>query len=242
MQTDLFVIALSAVSLCCLSLLAADSEELMTAIQKGEIAKVTAALDRQPGLANALRKDGASAVLFALYTRHPEIADLLIARGATVGFAEACALGQLDRVKSFIQEDSSLVNKLSADGFPPLGLATFFGHHDVAILLLAHHADPNIQSRNQIRVTALHAAVDRKDQTMVEILLSHGANPNATEFLGGTPLHTAAMGGMDSIARTLVRHGADPTLKMNDGRTALELAEAAKSAELAEWLRGGTRF
>jgi ankyrin repeat protein len=140
-------------------------------------------------------------------------------------------------VKSFIQEDSSLVNKLSADGFPPLSLATFFGHHDVVILLLAHRADPNIQSRNQILITALNSAVDRKDQTMVEILLSHGANPNATEFLGGTPLHTAAMGGMDSIARTLVRHGADPTLKMNDGRTAPELAEAGKHAELAEWLR-----
>lgn len=210
----------------------------MAAIQKGEIAKVIAALDQQPGLANAQRKDGASAVLFALYTRHPEIAELLLTRGATVGFPEACALGQFERVKSLIQEDGSLINKLSADGFPPLGLATFFGHHDVVILLLAHRADSNIQSRNQIRVTALHAAVEQKDQTLVEILLSHGANPNATEFLGGTPLHSAAMGGMDSIARTLVRHGADPALKMNDGRTAPELAEAAKNAELAEWLRG----
>jgi len=210
----------------------------MTAIQKGEVSKVTAALDNQPGLANARRNDGASAVLFALYTRHPEIAALLIARGATVGLAEACALGQFDRVKSFLQQDPSLVNQLSADGFPPLSLATFFGHHDVVILLLAHRADPNIQSRNQIRITALHSAVDRKDQTMVEILLSHGANPNATEFLGGTPLHTAAMGGMVSIARTLVRHGADPALKMNDGRTAPELADAGKHAELAEWLRG----
>jgi ankyrin repeat protein len=237
MQTHLVVLAFSAVSFCCLSLLAAGSEDFMTAIQKGEIAKVTAALDSQPDLVNAQRKDGSSAVLFSLYTRHPEISALLIARGAVVGFAEACALGQLDRVKSFIQEDSSLVNKLSADGFPPLGLATFFGHHDVVILLLAHRADPNVQSHNEIRVTPLHAAVDRKDQTLVEILLSHGANPNATEFLGGTPLHTAAMGGMDSIARMLVRHGADPTLKMNDGRTAPELAEAGKNAELAAWLR-----
>jgi ankyrin repeat protein len=237
MQTHLVVLAISAGSLFCLSLLAADSEEFMTAIQKGEIAKVTAALNTQPDLANAQRNDGSSAVLFALYTRHAEIADLLIARGARVGFAEACALGQFDRVKSFLQEDSSLVNKLSADGFPPLGLAAFFGHRDVVILLLTHRADPNIQSRNQIRVAPLHAAVDRKDQAMVEILLSHGANPNATEFLGGTPLHTAAMGGMDSLARTLVRFGADPMLKMNDGRTAPELAEAGKNAELAAWLR-----
>jgi ankyrin repeat protein len=140
-------------------------------------------------------------------------------------------------VKSLIQEDASLVNKLSADGFPPLSLATFFANHDIVILLLAHRADPNVQSQNQIRITALHSAVERRDQTLVEILLSHGANPNATEFLGGTPLHSAATGGMDSIARTLVRHGADPTLKMNDGRTAPELAEAGKHAELAAWLK-----
>jgi len=236
MLTHLVVIVLSAVSLGCLTVLAADSEDFMTAIQKGEIAKVTAALDQQPGLANAQRKDGSSAVLFALYTRHREIADLLINRGCAIGFAEACALGQFDRVKSFLQQDPSLVNQLSADGFPPLSLATFFGHHDTVILLLAHRADPNIQSRNRIRVTALHSAVDRQDETLVEILLSHGANPNATEFLGGTPLHAAAMGGMNSIARTLVRHGADPMLKMNDGRTAPELA--GTNVELAMWLRG----
>lgn len=228
--------AFSAVSACCLSLLAADSEEFMTAIQKGDAGKVTALIDQQPGLANAQRKDGASAILFALYTRHPEIADLLISRGATIELAEACALGQFDSVKSALQDDPGGVNRLSADGFPPLGLATFFGHHDVVILLLAHHADPNIQSHNQIQVTALHAAVDHKDQTLVEILLSHGADPNVPEFLGGTPLHTAAMGGADSIVRMLVLHGADTTMKMKDGRTAQELAAAAKTPELAEWL------
>jgi len=244
---DLLLVVLSAVSFCCLSLLAADSEEFMTAIQKGDAAKVTAMLDQQPALANAQRKDGASAILFALYTRHPEIAGLLLSRGASVGFAEACALGQFDRVKSALEQDHERVNQLSPDGFPPLGLATFFGHHDVVILLLAHHADPNTQSRNQIQVTPLHAAVDHKDQTLVEILLSHGANPNVPEFLGGTPLHTAAMGGADSIVRMLVLHGADTTLKMKDGRTAQELAAAAKHAELAEWLaeqsaKKGARF
>jgi ankyrin repeat protein len=247
MQIDLLTMVFSAVSCCCLSLLASDSEEFMTVIQKGDGAKVTALLDRQPGLVNAQRKDGASAVLFALYTRHPEIADLLISRGANIGFAEACALGQFDRVKAALQEDPSRANQLSADGFPPLGLATYFGHHDVVILLLAHHADPSAQSRNQIQVAPLHAAVERQDQTLVEILLSHGADPNVPEFLGGTPLHTAAMSGADSIVRMLVLHGADTALQMKDGRTAQELAATAKHPELAEWLakqsgKKGARF
>lgn len=58
MLTHLVVIVLSAVSLSCLTLLAADSEDFMTAIQKGEIAKVTATLDRQPRLANAQERTG----------------------------------------------------------------------------------------------------------------------------------------------------------------------------------------
>ncbi|HVP46227.1 MAG TPA: ankyrin repeat domain-containing protein [Bryobacteraceae bacterium] len=247
MHIHLLTMALGAVSFCCLSILAADSEEFMTAIQKGDTDKVAAMLGRQPQLANAQRKDGASAVLFALYTRHRDIADLLISRGATIGFAEACALGQFERVKAALQEDPSRANQLSADGFPPLGLATYFGHHDVVILLLAQHADPSAQSRNQIQVAPLHAAVERQDQTLVEILLSHGADPNVPEFLGGTPLHTAAMSGADSIVRMLVLHGADTGLKMKDGRTAQELAATAKHAELAEWLakqsgKKGARF
>src|SRR5690242_4973266 len=100
MIVEHFVIALSAMSLCALSLLAADSEELFKAIQKGEIGNVAALLDQQPNLANVRNQDGASAVLFALYTRHADVADLLISRGATVGFAEACALGRFDLAKS----------------------------------------------------------------------------------------------------------------------------------------------
>jgi ankyrin repeat protein len=104
-------------------------------------------------------------------------------------------------------------------------------------LLLAHHADANIQSQNRIQITPLHSAVERRDATLVEILLSHGADPNATEFLGGTPLHSAAMGGLDAIVQILIRHGASTALKMNDGRTAQELAAAYKHPELADWLR-----
>jgi len=237
MIVEHLVIVLSAMSLCALNLLATDSEDLFKAIQTGEIGKVAAILDRQPNLANARNQGGASAVLFALYTRHADVADLLISRGATIGFPEACALGRFDLVKSAVQGDPSIVNKLSSDGFTPLSLATFFAHHDVVILLLAHHADPNIQSQNRIQITPLHSAVERRDPTLVEILLSHGADPNATEFLGGTPLHSAAMGGLEAIVQLLIRHGANTTLKMNDGRTAQELAAAYKHPDLADWLR-----
>ena len=230
------LILLSCICLCCLTVLAADPADFLKAVQQGDLEKAAAFLDREPDLANAKAPDGASALLLALYTRHPEVANLLASRGATIGFFEACALGRLERVKAFLSHDPSLLNAFSPDGFNGLSLAAFFERHDVVIFLLARHADPNAHSKNRINITPLHSAVDRRDQTLVEILLSHGADPNAAEFLGGTPLHTAAMVGMESIVQLLVRHGANTNLKMNDGKTARELAAENKHPEIAEWL------
>ena len=49
---------------------------------------------------------------------------------------------------------------------------------------------------------------------------------NATDKWGFTPLHEAAQKGRTQLCALLLAHGADPTLKNQEGQTPLDLASA----------------
>jgi hypothetical protein len=59
---------------------------------------------------------------------------------------------------------------------------------------------------------------------VAKLLLEHGADPNAQDKHGNTPLHDAAFEGHVGIIKLLLDHGADPTAKNKDGDTPLDLA------------------
>ena len=50
----------------------------------------------------------------------------------------------------------------------------------------------------------------------VELMLAYGADVNATDEIGLTPLHRATISGNKSIANLLIKNGADPNIKMPD--------------------------
>lgn len=55
-----------------------------------------------------------------------------------------------------------------------------YGYTEVAEVLLAHGADPNLQSKNGM--TALMAAAGRNHLEMAELLLNHNADPNLLQY------------------------------------------------------------
>lgn len=55
-------------------------------------------------------------------------------------------------------------------------------------------------------------------------MIALGADVNAPDNNGNTPLLWALSNGKLDILRTLINAGADPTLKNNEGKTALEKA------------------
>jgi ankyrin repeat protein len=88
---------------------------------------------------------------------------------------------------------------------------------EVVRLLLQAGADPNITDEEGN--TALIDAA--WDADAVLLLIRAGANLNAQSKKGYTPLINCAE---PEVARVLLAHGADPSIRDADGKTALELA------------------
>src|SRR3979409_1592229 len=124
------------------------SAALIDAIKAGEFERVKAMVSADPALIDARDRSGESAILTAVYHRQKEIVNLLVARGVTMTVFEACAGGEVERVERLIASDRSAINGFSADGWTPLHLAAFFGHTQLAELLLPHDPDAAARSRN----------------------------------------------------------------------------------------------
>jgi uncharacterized protein len=211
-------------------------EELIEAVKKGDAASVSAILDLDRSLLRA-KSDTTSAILLACYHGHPEIGRLFAERGAELTFPEACALGDRTRADALLQRDPKLLQAYSDDGFPPLGLAIFFQHGELARELIERGADVNAAARNAQKVAPVHAAATVRDRQTMKLLLERGADANARQQLGFTPLHSAASRGDVDMAKLLLAHGADPDATTEDGKNAIDIAEKYGQPAFAEWFR-----
>ena len=147
------------------------------------------------------------------------------------------------------------IDDTAAVGTTPLVVAAQHGFHEVASMLLEKGADPDAAGAGQ---AALHWAALRGDRELVEILLTHGADPNVRltrgsflkhdrrafafdKFLvGATPFVLAARRSDTGIMRLLAAGGADTSLPLHDGRTAVMVAAGGRNTGLrrlriAEW-------
>ena len=213
-------------------------KEFFDAIRAGDATTVKALLDAEPALATTKNEQSQSPIITAIYNQRKEIRDLLLARGVPLEIHEAAAAGRLDRVKQFVEKDLSLAKSYSPDGFPVLGLATVFGHRNVAEYLLEKGADVNAVSKNATGYTALTGAVASGKKDLVAFLLARGANADHRYGPGYSPLVEAAANGHLEIVRMLLDHGADPAARTDDGKTALHFAEERGHNAVAEFLRG----
>jgi uncharacterized protein len=153
-------------------------------------------------------------------------------------------------------EREANVNLADPDGTTALVLAIINYHYDFAAMLLEHGADPNIA--DSVGMGALYAAVDMNTLPwmfgrpeiaqpskitavrLIEMLLEHGANPNArltavqtqrahtdgdpSLGVGSTAFMRAAKAGDAPVMKLLLAHGADPNLVQKNGNNALMLA------------------
>jgi ankyrin repeat protein len=212
------------------------SQAFLTALKSGDLAALSAILDADSALVDA-RADGMSAVTTAVFHGHPAAAALLIARGAALDIFDAAMTGQLGQVRKLVRADSAIVNAVSPQGHTVFGLACFFGQPEVGGYLLGMGADVHQRAENPMRVQALHAAVAGGHYGLSKAVIEQGADVNATQQSGFTPLQAAAQSGNLAITQLLLAHGADKTAVNELGKTALDYAREGGHADVMAILR-----
>ena len=86
-------------------------------------------------------------------------------------------------------------------------------------------------------VTILHfASKENNEPEVIDLLVKSGANVNAQDAEGFTPLHIAAIHGNLKIVKKLVDLEADVNIVTTDGKNAAELAHLNEELEIEEYL------
>ena len=200
-----------------------DKTPLHYAAQAGEREVVQLLIEADADL-DCKDKDGETPTKLAIANDHIDVVDLLILKGADDSLHSSAYLGDLKKVKNFIESGID-VDAKGEYGVTPLYLSLINRlHKDVAEFLLEKGANPN--TKDKVDATLLHAWAWGGDpditKSLIEFLASKGADVNALQGVGRwTPLHSACYRGRGSVAKVLIDNGADVNTKDNRDRTPL---------------------
>jgi len=130
---------------------------------------------------------------------------------------DAIKAGRVDEVRDLIQKDASLKQARDASGASVILVAAYHMKPDVVNALLEVGAPVDIFA----------ASVLGKVDRIYEILKANPGRVSEHAPDGFTPV---------ALAELLLRHGADPSLTNDDGKSAIDLAREKGHAEFADWL------
>lgn len=137
---------------------------------------------------------------------------------------QAAQAGDFTALRAALAASPDLLNSASEDGWPPLHLASHFGHASLAAYLIAVGADPLARSTNALTNLPIHAAAAGRHAGIVALLLAAGTPSDATQQGGYTALHAAANAGDLATLEVLLKAGADPAAKAENGLDAKAFA------------------
>lgn len=208
---------------------------LATRNNQPEIARL---LIEKGALLDVQNDNGYTALHLALRYEQPEIATLLIDKGADINLKNsiewtaihyAIRYSTKSIAKRLIDESCDLSVRTS-NNWTPLLLALRYKDSDLARYIVDHNGE--INSVNKDKTNALMLAA-KFNPTALNYLLDSSIPINAQNNDGKTALHYAIEGENKGAFFTLIKNGADISIKNNEGKSAEDLI---KEEDLKDWL------
>lgn len=218
-----------------------DIAELFHRVGTGDAGAVARMVQFRPELARARDSSTLSVLRFARYMGQDAILESLIAVGPPLDIFEASIIDRAETVRELLARNASLASAYSDDGFTALHFAAHFGSIAAMQALLTGGAEIEAVTRNFLANMPLHAAAAGGRIEACRLLLRHGADPNAKQHGGYTPLMTAAFANNRELAEMLIARNANIDVRNDEGKTAADVAAGLGNMELAARLRLGER-
>ncbi len=210
------------------------AQDIIPAATSGDLAKVRELVDKDPACVNVRGSDGRTPLHWAARGVHLEVLRFLVERGADVRAADANGLTPLHNTASrgHLEASRVLVGKgapvdvKSASGETPFYLAALRGQKDLLEFLLAHGArKEDLEIRDAYGRTPLCAVSrDGGDPAIIKTLIGLGADVNAADRDGWTPIELAAWRPYPAVVELLLDAGADLMINTPSGKRLLGFA------------------